>query len=676
MKSEVYFAMGLHFHQPVGNFEKILERAYQNCYKPFLETFAKYPDIKMTLHFSGNLLDYFEYKHPDFLDMVKGFVQNGQVEIMGGGYYEPIFQTIPQRDRIGQIEMLSRYSEEKFGVRPNGLWVPERVWSPELAKDFQFCGMKYALLDDVHIIKAGVDKNDLYGYFVTQDRDAKIAIFPSDKALRYTMPFRPPRETIDYFKSISRKKVSPLFTYGDDAEKFGEWPYTYDWVYKKGWLNSFFRELTRNRHWIRTVKFSDYLEEHPALKEVQVPESSYEEMMEWSGGSWMNYLKRYPESNQMHKKMLYVSEKIKDFITRQDVTNNREKIGKARIELYKGQTNCSYWHGVFGGIYLYHLRSAVYEHLINADKVMMDIEYSAQDNWMNIKKFDFYKRGKDAVIGENKDFFISVDPENGGTIREMDYKKRSCNLTNTLARRMEFYHKKIIDKLKKERKGPTELHEAIKIMDKRIKKDIFYDRYNRACLVDHFINKDLSMEDFENSNYLDVGDFAGAPYGISIKDKKIILSREGKVGAAQIELTKEIDISLKDKIVISYALKNKSSSTIDMLFGTEFNISMPYADSDRYSYESKDKRLGGLHEKGSLTTHTDNFFIKDSDNELGLEFGFSGKPQKIWYFPIMTVSQSERAYDLSYQSSCIFPVWNIKLASKEHIEFEIDWIMK
>ena len=172
-----FFAIGLHFNQPVGNFSEILDRSYQKCYKPFLELLSKYPDIKMTFHFSGNLLDYLESQHPEFLDEVMKLVIRGQVEIMGGGYYEPIFQAIPKRDRIGQIEMLSNYYEKKFSVRPNGIWIPERVWSSDIIPDLTSCGMKYCILDSNHLTKAGVNQDDLYGYFMAKDKDNKIAVF-------------------------------------------------------------------------------------------------------------------------------------------------------------------------------------------------------------------------------------------------------------------------------------------------------------------------------------------------------------------------------------------------------------------------------------------------------------------------------------------------------------------
>lgn len=623
MKNKVYFAMGLHFHQPVGNLEEILERAFQNCYKPFLETFTKYPSIKMTFHFSGNLLDYFEERHPEFLNMVKTLVDRGQAEIMGGGYYEPIFQTIPQQDRIGQIEMLSDYCEEKFGIRPKGIWTAERVWSPELIEVFRRCGMRYSILDDIHLIKAGVSPEELLGYFMTGEGDNKIAIFPSNKKLRYIIPFKAPRETMDCFKKAARKRKDTLFTYGDDAEKFGEWPWTHDWVYKKGWLDNFFRELERNQDWITTITFSEYLNLNPALKEVEIPETSYEEMLEWSGGSWMNFLKKYPESDQMHKRMTYTSEKISELEHKSiSAKGHKEKLEEATRELYKGQCNCAYWHGVFGGIYLGYLRSAVYEHLIKADRILDEIE--TRDK-ANIREIDFYKNGKKAVIMEDKNFFICIDPGKGGIIKELDYKPRSANVTNALARRRESYHKKIMDRIQNRVSEPVSIHEAIKTMDKRIKGRIVYDKYDRWCLIDHFMDKDLKKEDFENCDYVERGNFADKPYSVSIKENRVILQR----GC----ITKEIKILSDEVIEIVYTLEGGRSAPKDTMFGVEFNTSLP------------------------------------------AKLYFDIEPTRLWEFPVMTVSQSERAYDLNYQSSCIFPMWNINLASGEDRTLNIKWLM-
>ena len=271
--SKAYFAMGLHFHQPVGNFPHVLEKVYKNCYKPFLELVEKYPDIKFSIHFSGCLLDFFKNDHPNIIKLVSKLADRGQIDIMGGGYYEPIFISIPPQDRFGQLELMTHRIKEIFGVEAQGLWTPERVWSPELAALFKKTGLDYSILDDIHFIKAGVGNKDLYGYYLTKYKDSEFKIFPSLKELRYDIPFKPPNQTIDYIIKESKGKNSPLFTYGDDGEKFGAWPGTQKLVYEEGWLEKFFLELLKKNKDIKTIKFSEFLEENPALGKIQILEA-------------------------------------------------------------------------------------------------------------------------------------------------------------------------------------------------------------------------------------------------------------------------------------------------------------------------------------------------------------------------------------------------------------------
>jgi len=667
--NKIYFGMCLHFHQPVGNFDNIFERAYQNCYKPFLDVFEKYPDIKMSMHFSGCLLDYFEDKHPDFLDRVKVMADRGQVEILGGGYYEPIFTSIPEKDRIGQIKMMDSYVKKKFGQKAQGIWTPERVWAPELAKDFNKAGIKYSILDDEHFIKAGLDKDELFGYFTTGETNKEIAIFPSSKKLRYMIPFKMPGEIMNYFKEVGGRHACPLLTYGDDAEKFGEWPFTYDWVYKKGWLNKFFEELSRNKERVVTVRLSDYLKSNQPVKKIKIPEASYQEMIEWSHGSWMNFLKKYPETNQMVRKMHYVSKKVNSL----EHLASSPELQLAFRELYKGQCNCAYWHGVFGGLYLYHLRKAVYEHLINAEKIADKALHKGKKDWVEIKELDFYEDGKKAFIIENEEISLCIDPAKGGIIRELDVRKVSTNIVNSIARHEEEYHKKILAKMgqSSDDKNARTIHEDIKTVDPGLKGKFVYDKHIRGWLVDHFIDKSCAIDDFIDSRSQELRDFINAVYKAKKEKDKVVLTREGKVNGKAVSIIKEIKLKGRKQIEIAYSLKNLTKGVINSIFGVEFNLTMPYLNSDRYNYFAGDKILSNINEKGSVS-ETDSFSIKDSGKELDIGFTFSKKPQSIWYFPVKTVSQSERAYELNYQASCIIPRWQIKLESAKELKFNIE----
>jgi alpha-amylase len=666
--------MALHFHQPVGNFESIFERANRLCYNPFLKLLSNYPNIQMTFHVSGCLLDYLEDKHHETIDLIKQMVSRGQIEMMSGGYYEPILTAIPERDLIGQILMMSEYIQKRFYFKPKGIWIPERVWESRIAKGIYDSGIRYSILDDTHFIRAGIKKENLHGYFLTGKGTKKIAIFPSDKTLRYIMPFKEPKETIEYFKNTAKDKEKLLFIYGDDGEKFGEWPGTHEWVYEKNWLKNFFDTLEQNRQWIELVKFSDYLKCNKPIDTIEIPPGSYEEMMEWSEGNWLNFLKKYPETNQVHKKMVYVSDKIAS-LEKKIPKSDLAKLKQARKELYKSQCNCGYWHGVFGGLYLFHLRNAIYNHLITADKIADEILHKKEINWLDLKQIDFNFDGRKKILMENKSFFLCLDPQDGGVLKELDYRPISFNLINALSRKEESYHKKILDSIQENKDNSVKtIHDDFREVKPILKKKIIYDKFSRYCLRNYFLKEDLAMDDFVHSNFRELGDFAQGEYLVKKGDKSLTLERSSKILNIKLKITKQITIKSEKEIEIVYSIENKNSASLDAIFGVEFNITMPFLNSDRYSYCSNHKILGKLNTAGSMSGIS-SFGISDSEKAFGVNFAFQETPMDICYFPVETVSQSERAYELNYQCSCILPRWKPDFSQKKSWDLKINWQM-
>ena len=82
-------AFGIHNHQPVGNFEAVFEEAHQRAYLPFLKLVSSH-DVSISLHQSGILWNWQKRVHPEFFEVVRGMIDRGQVELMTGGFYEPI----------------------------------------------------------------------------------------------------------------------------------------------------------------------------------------------------------------------------------------------------------------------------------------------------------------------------------------------------------------------------------------------------------------------------------------------------------------------------------------------------------------------------------------------------------------------------------------------------------
>ncbi len=385
--STVRLILALHNHQPVGNFDGVFEAAYRESYLPFLEVLENYPEIPFSLHTSGPLLEWLVERHPEYIARVRALVETGRVEILGGGFFEPIMTMIPHQDRVGQIRDYTAYLQELFPTRIRGMWVPERVWEQHLVSAIAEAGIEYTVLDDFHFQRAGVTGDDLFGYYLTEDEGRLLKIFPGSETLRYTMPFQEPHATYEFLRRLAERKPGATVVFADDGEKFGSWPDTFDHVYTRGWLNRFCDMILGNRDWLEVTTLWRTVDATLPLGKVYVPDGSYREMTEWvlppalhqdyelarshveasplaeeikpffrAGGYWRNFKARYPESDEMYARMLGISRRLAAAATREGADPDYLEI--ARRELYRGQCNCPYWHGAFGGLYLPHLRNA------------------------------------------------------------------------------------------------------------------------------------------------------------------------------------------------------------------------------------------------------------------------------------------------------------------------------
>jgi alpha-amylase len=464
MPAQINLMFAIHSHQPVGNFEDVFRDSYESCYRPFLETLARRPGVRAALHYSGPLLEWIEENEPDYIDQIAGLAERGQIEILSGGFYEPILPVIPREDAVGQIVMMSDYIRRRFGQEPRGLWLTERVWEPHLPSIIAEAGLDYTIIDETHFAHAGVGPDEMFGYYLTEDAGAPLAVFPIDKNLRYKIPFKPVKDALEYLRSLSVDGEPKDITYGDDGEKFGVWPDTYEWVYTDGYLENLFGALEQNSDWIKMPTFSEFIDTHPPAGRIYLPTASYDEMMEWAlparasaefqdlvakfkdersyaerrpfirGGFWRSFLAKYPEANRMHKKMMRVSRKVNSMTGAGAV--------EAKRELWRGQCNCPYWHGLFGGLYLNYLRFANYSHLLKAEQ-LADTELRGEGPRIQAEHVDYDCDGHEEVIVSTPDYNFYISPDCGGTVAEIDFKPKAFNITDVMSRRPEAYHRKI-----------------------------------------------------------------------------------------------------------------------------------------------------------------------------------------------------------------------------------------
>ena len=693
MTSALRLVLVFHNHQPVGNFDGVFEQAYLDSYRPFLDVFEQYTDLSIALHTSGSLMEWLVERHPEYIERVARLVAAGRIEVVGGPYYEPIMTMIPPRDRVGQITRYTGWLNERFNTSVRGMWMPERVWEQSLTSDLADAGIRYTLLDDFHFKNAGLEEHQLHGYYITEDNAKIISVFPGSERLRYLIPFQEPSESLACLREIANRQPGAVVVFGDDGEKFGSWPGTKEHVYENGWLRRFFDGLLASRDWLQVATPSEVLDDVPPIGKVYIPEASYREMTEWAlpadrlaeyehlrhrwqeegrwqeiapfvrGGFWRNFKVKYPETNEMYARMQMISRRLHEAVAS---GMNGPFVDQARTELYRGQCNCGYWHGAFGGAYLPHLRNAIFRHLIAADNLLDAAQgrglAEGDQPWVELTSADYNFDGRPEVRLASNRLVALVSPSQGGHIYELDIRSIAHNLMATFSRRDEAYHHKVRAGQQGDNADVASIHDRVVFKQEGLDQRLQYDSYLRKSLIDHFYPLDTTLNSVAIGDAPEWGDFAIGPYEARLRRNpermQLQMVRDGRIGEQPVRVTKGITLEAGEQTLeIAYLLEGLPPGET-FHFGVEWNLAgMPSGLDDRYFRDARGNSLGQLGSRLDLRD-VDSLSLIDQWLCLGVELR-ADRPTHMWTFPIETVSQSEAGFELVHQSVVVLPHWYV-----------------
>ncbi len=646
---------GIHCHQPVDNFHHVVDEVINQSYKPFFAKAENYPFFKFSAHFSGWLLEYIKKHHEDFFNKMAVIAKAGQVEFFTGGFYEPVLASIPSLDRVQQIIKLSEFIKEHFDQNPKGLWLTERVWDPSIVKDIVECGIEYVIVDDYHLLVAGFEKDDTYGYFYTEQDGKVLSIFPVDKTLRYIVPFSEPEEISRYIHEIKNKPTSTAAIIFDDGEKFGTWPKTYDWVYNKGWFDNFMNAL-ENDDSVFCTTFGEFVTYNRPNGLAYLPITSYYEMGEWSlnphkyllmkemknllknnnfgdntdifvrGSTWHNFLVKYPEANLLHKRIVHITKK-------------RSKFADAFLDdvIFRAECNDVFWHGIFGGIYLPNLRDNAFKYLIIAEKRYDELSGRISPT---VESIDIDFDGYEEIILTNNIMRLQFGTKIGGTLQSIDIKDVNFNLSNTVARRKESYHSELMEQTEnKNEKGISTIHELSHEVSDELKQYLIFDWHERYSFMDHFVHE-ISSENFERCAYEEIGDFVNQPFSSTTFPNGVSLKRSGGIYVNNEKYNTSVKktFELKDnKLFFDNHIETAYDGEI--FYGVEFNF---------HFFDYNNILINNDHIAERDTFYGNKLEIKDKNLNKIIDIE-TNEQFLLHYFIVKTVSQSEGGIDLTPQ---------------------------
>ena len=477
--------------------------------------------------------------------------------------------------------------------------------------------------------------------------------------------------------------------FGDDGEKFGTWPDTKQHVYDNGWLRRFFDILSENQDWLAVTTLAEATSHASPVGKIYLPDGSYREMTEWSlpvaqqlnyedlvhdlehderwtriqpfirGGYWRNFKVKYPETNDMYARMMMVSRRLAK--AQQDGLAS-DALDHARRALYRGQCNCSYWHGAFGGAYLPHLRNAVYNQLIAADN-LLDKAIGKTTPYVEATVDDYNFDALQEVRLATDKIVALIAPTVGGQLYELDVRSICHNLSATLARRAESYHRKVLAGPSSHHGEVASIHDRVVFKQEGLHERVQYDRFPRRSLIDHFYAPHTTVEAAQRADAEELGDFALNAYESVIRRNpdriQVHMTRAGQVAGVPLKITKGVTANTGgDTLEIAYLLEGLPVDQ-EFHFAVEFNFAgLPAGANDRYFFRKGHDHLDQL--GAVLDLHG----VRDlglCDEWLGIRVHLTAdKDSGIWAFPVETVSQSEGGFELVHQSVVVQPHWIVQ----------------
>ena len=727
----VCLALGVHNHQPVGNFDWVYRTHYDEAYRPFLDAMAAHPTLPFSLHISGPLLEWLLREAPDYLDLVRRMVAAGQVEMKGGAFFEAILAAIPDPDKSAQLSRMDAFLAEHLGVHPAGAWLAERVWEPHLALSLAEAGLQYAVLDDSNFLAAGLRPEATYGYYVTEEQGRRFDLFPISKDLRYLIPFHEPDEVLAFLKRLPAEHATtpdapgatiesgtapgqagsappPLAVYDDDGEKFGGWPGTREHVYERGWLDRFLTaiEEAQETGWLRVITLGEYRRRYRPLGRIYLPTGSYAEMIEWSGGFYRNFLVRYPEANRLHKRMLLTSRRVREALP-------ARTCAPAYDHLLRAQCNDAYWHGVFGGLYLPHLRHAAYSALLAAERLLPGTARPP------IEVLDFDLDGEDEVFLRSPELTVVVSPATGGVLLALDHLPSAFALMDTLRRRREPEHRALEDLAASGRHDDVPgrgshaqtIHEGVRMKESGLEKLLHADHWPRTSLLDHFYEQSVGWMEMQEARARDLGDFSGGRFEVpapntaaSPPDRasrptarpSVALDRQGRVGSFSARIQKRIALGDEAGLVkVDYRVEFNESDeasgagspagapgveTPEVWFAPElnFNLLAGWAE-DRYVLVDGRRPRESLLADGGTHAGASSVTLVDESSGLLVTLRWRARkpgdievPCTLHRYGVVTVSLSEDGFERIYQATALVPSWPMPLAAGVRLDVRLE----
>jgi 4-alpha-glucanotransferase len=631
---ELQLVLALHHHQPVGQLESVLEHAYETRYRPLLDLLENYPVVPVALHTSGPLLEWLVELHPEYIDRLHALIARGQIEILGGGIFEPVLTMIPHRDRVGQIQAFTQFIQEVFSTPIRGAWLAEGAWEQSLVTSLVQAGVEYTVLDDFHFERGPSQVEGPFGYHLTEADGHLLKVFPACPALPNGISFVEPKLVHDFLSRLAHRRPGSTVVFAVDENALANHPDTSSSVDMLVWLEHFCEKIAADGDWLEITTFADLVDRSLPRGKVYLSDSAHR---------WRNRQSRRAEGDELYARMLGVSQRLA--AAESNVDSDPDYLEVARLELYKGQCSSAYHaNGPTGGLDLPHLRNAAFRHLIAAHNALDEIEGNTGPR-VRIDVGDFNLDARQEVRLENDRLIAFVRPARGGHVYELDLREQLLNALATL-----------------DHQGNGE--------------PALGNQHPRKALVDHFYPVEATLNDLVSGRVIDCGDFAVGTFRSKVQRGSqrvaLIMERAGRADDHPIRVKKTIALAAGDPMLaVRYEIEQIPTAAC-LHFAVEFNLAGMGEQFQSCSYMNPGGTRLGPAGRALDLPHENGLRFNDQSSGLSILLAWS-QSAGLWCFPLETSAEHETGREQIHQSCAVIPHWHVTPDERGHWEVSIRW---
>ncbi len=639
----------LEFHSGASNFKNISEykAVYENYFKPLVSFLYANPDFKFSLYLSGPEFEFIKKRNPEFIEILKKLVNRKQVEIIGGGFYNPVFPLLFPMDRTGQVDLLSTSIRKSIGKRPRGACLCASAWDPSLVTSFETCGMEYVELDSSLVQKT----KNVYLPIVMSDRGKSIKILPTQSEFIPTE-----NETPSDYLARLKKAFDNICKIDETVDSDRIICVIFHLMELKtlldnDWFQDFLVELKKSYQDVIKLSLPEVVVKNStAYVQSYIHAGIGADIAKWaivpfqeveikdSSVNIYDFMQTYPQSQALYNRMIFVSLLVNQ------CHGDKMRKKSAREYLWEAQNGDAYVCKSSGILVDSQERQNAYRKLTAAEKLIRECDEFKE----SISSFDYNCDGfKEYVCRMDK--FDACIKLKGGSIFELDVMKESGNYADNMSR--------------------------VLSMDK------CDDKYEKGLFVDHLFEKD-QYEHYINGRPCKNGVFAGNLYkelSFSSSKHEILLETNSKFpDLNQTANLKKKYIVTTNGIMVQYIIKNTSPIALKAKFVVESNFAQTCFNKNSFSSYKIDVVNDNQIETKTpdnleFMQNVDAFQLIDSDNNITFTFEPNETANLVSY-PIVFMRRKTDSSELepTGRTLSLSLAWDVDLAAGMEMEKTIN----